>query len=71
MTAIEIQRVYLREAETRLRGQDEDTDWTLTEWAATLDALENDPLSLSDRLDWAAKYQLLNGVSRIGTSRVG
>ena len=59
-TAIEVQRVYQQEAENRLRGQDEDTDWTLTEWAATLNALETDPLSLSDRLDWAAKYQLLN-----------
>ena len=59
-TAIEVQRVYQQEAESRLRGQDEDTDWTLTEWAATLDALETDPFSLSDRLDWAAKYRLLN-----------
>ena len=59
-TAIEVQRVYQQEAESRLRGQDEDTDWTLTEWAAALDALETDPLSLSDRLDWAAKYRLLN-----------
>lgn len=60
LTAIEIQRLYLQEAEHRLRGQDEDTDWTLTEWAAVLDALESDPLSLADRLDWAAKFRLLD-----------
>ena len=60
MTALEIQRLYLQEAQNRLRGQDEDTDWTLTAWAETLDALESDFLSLADRLDWVAKYKLLN-----------
>ena len=60
VTAIEIQRIYLDEARKRLAGRDEDTDWTLTEWAATLDALETDPLSLADRLDWAAKSKLLD-----------
>lgn len=60
MTAIEIQRLYQQEAAKRLRGRDEDTDWTLTEWASVLDALENDPMSLADSLDWVAKYNLLN-----------
>lgn len=59
ITALEIQRLYL-EAATRLRGLDEDADWTLAEWAATLNALENDPLSLADSLDWVAKYKLLD-----------
>ncbi len=59
ITAIEIQRLYQQEAEKRLRGKDEDTDWTLTEWDAVLTALETDPMSLADRLDWVAKYQLL------------
>jgi proteasome accessory factor A len=62
ITAIEIQRIYQREAERRLRGQDEDTDWTLTEWAAILDDLESDPLATGDRLDWVAKHNLLEGV---------
>ena len=59
LTAIEIQRIYLKEAEKRLRGLDDDTDWTLFEWGAVLDALETDPLSLGDRIDWVAKYNLL------------
>ena len=59
LTAIEIQRIYLKEAEKRLRGLDDDTDWTLFEWGAILDALETDPLSLGDRIDWVAKYNLL------------
>lgn len=60
LTALEIQRIYLEEAKKRFAGQDEDTDWTLAEWTTTLDALETDPLSCADRLDWAAKYKLLN-----------
>ena len=60
MTALEIQRLYQAEAQRRLAGLDEDTDWTLTEWAATLEALETDPLSLADRLDWVAKFKLLD-----------
>jgi proteasome accessory factor A len=62
VTAIEIQWIYQQEAERRLRGRDEDTDWTLTEWAAILAALESDPLSAGDRLDWVAKHNLLEGV---------
>jgi len=60
LTPIEVQRIYLDEAEKRLRGRDEDTDWTLNEWRIVLDALETDPLQLADRLDWVAKFQLLN-----------
>jgi Pup amidohydrolase len=60
VTALEIQRIYLHEAQKRFAGQDEDTDWTLAEWTSTLDALETDILSLSDRLDWVAKYKLLD-----------
>jgi proteasome accessory factor PafA2 len=60
LTALEVQRLYQQEAARRLAGSDEDTDWTLAEWESVLDALETDPLSLSDRLDWVAKYNLLN-----------
>ncbi|HZO87594.1 MAG TPA: proteasome accessory factor PafA2 family protein [Chthonomonadaceae bacterium] len=60
VTALEIQRLYLQEAEKRLCGRDEETDWTLAEWASTLEALETDPLSLADRLDWVAKFKLLD-----------
>ncbi len=60
LTGLEIQRIYQQEAQKRFAGQDEDTDWTLAEWAATLDALEADPFALADRLDWAAKFKLLD-----------
>ncbi len=60
ITAVEVQRLYQQEAEKRLRGTSEETDWLLNEWNATLTALETDPFSLADRIDWAAKYRLLN-----------
>jgi len=57
--AVDVQRVYLAAAKERLGGRGADTDWTLREWERTLDALESDPLSLGDRLDWVAKRALL------------
>lgn len=58
MPSVDLQRRYLRAAQRYLRGRDEDTDWVLQEWERTLDDLERDPLSTSDRLDWAAKRVL-------------
>ncbi len=58
--AVDVQRSYLAAARRDCAGRDEETDWILIEWEATLDALERDPLTLSDRLDWVAKYTLLN-----------
>ena len=60
VTALEIQRMYLMEAERRFCGEDEEPDWILGEWKEVLTGLETAPDSLADRLDWAAKYQLLN-----------
>ena len=33
----------------------------LERWEAVLSALEDDPMSLADQLDWVAKYQLIDG----------
>lgn len=43
----------------RYRGATPDIDWTLDNWRATLDTLKTDPMSLADRLDWAAKRKVL------------
>jgi hypothetical protein len=59
MPAVDVQRVYLAGAKEHLSGRGADTDWTLRAWESTLDALERDPLSLGDRLDWVAKHALL------------
>ena len=55
--AIEVQRRYLEAAEC-LAGESEQTDWILTEWKATLDQLEKDPMVMDDRLDWVAKKKI-------------
>jgi len=57
-TAMSIQRQYLDLA-TIYKGRDAETDWVLENWAATLDQLEKDPMQLSDKLDWVAKYQVV------------
>lgn len=57
--AVDLQRTYLAAARERLAGRDDETDWIIKEWESILDGLESDPRALSDRLDWAAKRQLL------------
>jgi proteasome accessory factor A len=57
--AIDLQRIYLEAAQTHLAGKDEQTDMALREWESVLDALESDPMSLADRVDWVAKKQML------------
>lgn len=58
MTAIDLQRIYLDAAQV-YRGESEQTDWILDEWESTLDGLECDPMSMSDRIDWVAKKQII------------
>ncbi len=60
VSAIDIQRQYLHEAQKRFVGRDAETDWLLNEWQTVLDTLETEPEQLADRLDWVAKRQLLN-----------
>jgi proteasome accessory factor A len=58
ISAIDLQRIYLEAAQKRLAGVDEQTDWVLREWEATLDALERDPMTLANKLDWVAKRKM-------------
>ncbi len=61
-TAIDIQRVYFREAQSHVEGGDY-PDWThevLHHWSATLDQLESDPMHLADRLDTYLKLKILD-----------
>lgn len=60
LSAVDHQREYLALAQKHLSGMSGfETDWVLTEWEETLNALESDPMSLTDRLDWVAKKWLL------------
>jgi len=57
--SVDLQRFYLKEVQRRYAGRDAQTDWVLCEWESVLDQLETDPLKLADRLDWVAKYKML------------
>jgi hypothetical protein len=59
ISAVDLQRLYLRRAQRLLQGRDPDTDWILREWEDVLDGLERAPMELADRLDWVAKRRLL------------
>jgi proteasome accessory factor PafA2 len=59
LSAMDVQRLYLAEAQRHLCGSSEDADWALMEWAAVLDDLERDILRAADRVDWVAKRRLL------------
>ncbi len=69
LTAVEIQREYLRQVESQL-GAEFMPDWApllCERWRGVLDDLEHDPRSLSTRLDWSIKYELFSDrVSRAG-----
>lgn len=60
VTAIDIQRAYLREAQPHVESG-EYPDWTaevFDHWSATLDQLESNPLRLADRLDTYLKLTI-------------
>ncbi len=59
LTAVDVQRRYLAAAKERLTGESEDTNWVLSEWEKVLEDLAKDPTMVVDRVDWAAKRQLL------------
>jgi proteasome accessory factor PafA2 len=61
-TAIEIQKQYLRMVEKHaLPHMTEDWHEVYKAWEEVIADLERDPLLCADRLDWAAKYQLIKG----------
>lgn len=57
--AVEIQRVYLQAVKDAGVVEEGDDGRVASEWERVLDALERDPLSLGDCLDWVAKRHLL------------
>lgn len=59
LRATDLQRVYLRDAARLLAGACPETDWVLAEWERVLRDLDEDPYRCGDRVDWVAKFQLL------------
>lgn len=60
ISAIDIQAQFLAAAERQYRGQDEETDWVLDQWASVLRDLRSDYEKLVGRVDWASKLWLLD-----------
>ncbi len=59
ISAIEVQRLYLRAAQESERAAEEETAWLLREWENVLHDLERDVSLTRDRVDWVAKKFLL------------
>jgi proteasome accessory factor A len=60
MTAVQLQWAYLEQARDFVgSAADEQTADVLQRWEQVLTALESDPMSLRDQLDWVAKLSLL------------
>jgi len=58
-TAIEIQRAYLQWVRDYMLQPDAEWLAVMDAWHEVLNDLQRDPLSTADRLDWSAKYRLL------------
>ena len=58
-TAVAIQRAYLQLVKEYCTDLDHDWKGVVSAWEQVLDDLEVDPLSTADRLDWSAKYKLI------------
>jgi proteasome accessory factor PafA2 len=64
ISAIDVQRIYLRAASKVDNGANEDRQWILREWENVLNDLERDVMSTRDRIDWAAKKFLLDALQQ-------
>ncbi len=60
-SAIDIQRRYAELAQKYAKGLDEEWTRVLQAWHEVLDDLAEDPLRTSGKLDWTAKYELIDG----------
>lgn len=61
-TALELQWQYNEWLTKYAEQLGTEHDHVLAEWASILDDLERDPLSTADRLDWSAKFRLLDAM---------
>jgi len=62
ISAIDVQRIYLKAAQKAFSGGSQETDWVLREWENVLNDLQRDVLLARDRVDWVAKKFLLNAL---------
>jgi Pup amidohydrolase len=64
ISAIDVQRLYLKAAQQLESAQEEETAWLLREWENVLNDLERDVTLTRDRVDWAAKKFLLDAMQQ-------
>ena len=62
ISAIDVQRLYLRAAQTTEQSADPEVAWLLSEWENVLNDLERDVSLTRDRVDWVAKKFLLSAM---------
>ena len=62
ISAIDVQRIYLKSAADIDNSGGEDRQWILREWENILNDLDRDVMVARDRVDWAAKKFLLNAL---------
>ena len=62
ISAIDVQRIYLKSAADIDNSGGEDRQWILREWENVLNDLDRDVMVARDRVDWAAKKFLLNAL---------
>jgi proteasome accessory factor PafA2 len=62
ISAIDVQRIYLKAAAAAKIDLDEDRQWILREWENVLNDLERDVNATRDRVDWVAKKFLLHAM---------
>ena len=60
ISAIDVQRLYLKAAQRIDHAPDSETAWLLREWESVLNDLERDVSLTGDRVDWMAKKTLLS-----------
>jgi len=58
-TAVDVQRGYLRLVREFCPELEPEWQQVTVDWEEVLDDLDRDPLSTADRLDWSAKYKLI------------
>ena len=63
-TALELQWKIFESAKKKLAGMNHETDWILDGWESVLTDLPKGPEALIGRVDWAAKYWMLNEFRR-------
>lgn len=67
-TALELQGQYWEWLSKYAEAETDDSQLLLDTWASILDDLEYRPDSVADRLDWAAKYELMKGYRERGVA---